>query len=173
MQTLLPQGLPVEFESVSNVTATNSVNLGEVRMVNGEEYLYVYNAGVQQISQGQCAVLSANSGFSVTVSSVTGYDYVIGFAKHATITTGGYGWLVTRGFTKVQNAMASTALAVGDPIVVAGQGGVQGLNVSTTALCGNVGMLAAIGPLGVVVSACASGASANSLAVAYVRCYGT
>lgn len=172
MQSFLVHGLPAEMESVSNVTATNSVNLGEVRFTKGEEYVYVYNAGPQQISQGQLAVLSANSGFSVTVSSVTGYDYVFGVAKNATITTGAYGWLLTRGFTQIQNAMQSTALVVGDPVFVAGQGGVQNLNVSTTALCGLTGLFG-IPPLGVVVSACASGASANSLAQAYVRCFGT
>lgn len=162
---------PIAFESVSAVTATNSVDLGTVRTQGGETYVYVYNAGAQQISVGRCAVLSANSGFSVTVSSVTGYDIPMGFAKHATITTGAYGWLLVRGFTTVKNEMASTAMALGDPIVVAANGGMQQLNVSTTALCGAVGLIG-VPAVGIVVSACASGGTGSSMALAFVRCFG-
>lgn len=160
MQTFLPQGLPVEFESVSSVTATNSVNLGEVRFVNGEEYLYVYNAGAQQIVPGQFAVLSANSGYSVTQSSITGWDFPMGFVKHTTITTGAYGWLLTRGFTVIQNAMASTALAISDLIAPAAGGKVQ--TYTTPSLVTGV-------PFGYVVGSAVSAGSG----LAYVKCFGT
>lgn len=163
MQTLLPQGLPVEVESVSNVTLANSVNLGETRFVNGEEYLYVYNAGVQQISQGQFAVLSANSGFSVTVSSVTGYDMPMGFVKHTTLTTGTYGWLLSRGFTKVQ--LGTNNSATTSDVLFPGAGGLVGtLGQAQSSVTGLVYQ-----PIGYVVSGAASGSSA----LAYVRCYGT
>lgn len=115
---------PVSFESVSAVTATPSVEVGMERVEGDEHYLYVYNAGTSQISVGRCAVASAVSGYSVTVSSISG-DFAVGFCKHATLTTGTYGWLVTRGFVdSVTNAMASTALAAGNPIQVAVDGGV-------------------------------------------------
>lgn len=163
MQTFQTHGLPVEFESVSNVTLANSVNLGETRFISGEEYLYVYNAGVQQISQGNFAVLSANSGYSVTVSSVTGYDLPIGFAKHSTITTGAYGWLLTRGFTKVQ--MTANNSATTSDVLYPGAGGVAGtLGQATSSITGLI-----FQPIGYVVSGAASGSSA----FAYVRCYGT
>lgn len=165
---LLSQGLPVEVESVSNVTLTNSVNLGEVRFVNGEEYVYVYNAGGASITVGYCAVMSANTGFSVTVTSVSGYDYPIGFVKHATIVTAGYGWLLTRGFTTVRNGMASTALVQGDPLIVAANGAVQAYAVSTTAICGITGAFAQA-PIGVVLQATGSAGAGY----AYVRCFGT
>lgn len=164
MQTFNYHNLPVEMESVSNVTATNSVDLGTVRVVGGEEYVYVYNAGLDVIGQGQLAVLSCNSGYSVTASAITAFDLPMGFVKHTTITTGAYGWLLTRGFTKVQNGMVSTALALRDVITPASLGGVQVYFTAT--LC--------TGPIiGTVVSACASGASANSQALAYVRCFGS
>lgn len=115
---------PVCFESVSAVTATPSVEVGTIRIEGDEKYIYVYNAGTTQISVGKCAVASAVSGYSVTVSSISG-DFAIGFAKHATLTTATYGWLVTRGFVdSVTNGMASTALAAGDVIQVAADGAV-------------------------------------------------
>ena len=162
-QTFTPQGLPVHNESVSNVTLTNSVSLGETRFLNGEEYLYVYNAGAQQISVGNFAVLSANSGFSVTISSITGYDLPIGFCKHATITTGAYGWLLTRGFTKAlmtSNQSASTS----DILFPGTQGTVGVLGQAVSSITGQI-----FQPIGYVVSGAASGSSC----FAYVRCYGT
>jgi hypothetical protein len=124
---------PVCFESVSAVTATPSVEVGTVRVEGDEKYIYVYNAGNSQISVGKAAVVSAVSGYSVSVSSVSG-DFAVGFAKHATLTTGTYGWLVCRGFVdSVTNGMASTALAAGDIIQLAADGavakGVTGPNV--------------------------------------------
>lgn len=115
---------PVCFESVSAVTATPSVDVGTLRIEGDEKYVYCYNTGGSQISVGRCATVSAVSGYSVTVSSVSG-DAVVGFVKHATLTTATYGWLVCRGFVdSVTNAMAGTALAAGDVIQAGADGGV-------------------------------------------------
>lgn len=124
---------PVLFEGVSAVTATNSVDLGSRRTVAGAEYIYVYNAGNSQISTGKIAVVSALSGYSVTVSSISG-DFAVGVCKHATLTTGTYGWLLTRGFVdSMTNGMASTAIVAGDVLQVAADGamakGVTGQNI--------------------------------------------
>lgn len=116
---------PVSFESVSSVTATPSVDVGVIRQEGNHKYIYVYNNGGSQISVGRVATLSAVSGYSVTVSSVSG-DVVIGACKHATLTTGTYGWLVVRGFVdNMTNAMASTALAAGDAIQAGVDGGIS------------------------------------------------
>lgn len=163
-QTFNYHALPVEMESVSAVTATNSVDLGTVRVTGGAEYVYVYNAGADVIGLGQIAVLSCNSGYSVTASSITGFDLPIGVCANATIATGSYGWLMTRGFTRVQNGMASTVLALRDVIAPAALGGVQTVLTPTLTT----------GPyIGSIVSACASGSCALSLALAYVRCFGS
>jgi hypothetical protein len=115
---------PVLFESVSAVTATPSIEVGSERVEGDEHYVYVYNAGNSQISVGRVAIASAVSGYSVTVSSISG-DFAVGLVKHATMTTGTYGWLCTRGFVdSVTNGMASTALAAGNPIQVAADGSV-------------------------------------------------
>lgn len=168
MQTFKPMGMPVLNESVSAVTLTNSVNLGETRVHAGEEYVYVYNAGIQQILPGQCAVLSANSGYSVTVSSITMYDYPLGFVKHATIVTGAYGWLLSRGFTSV-NFASNTGGALSDVLMVAAQGNVAAIIAQVSFVCGQ-----ALSPIGYLVSAAATiGASTQTSGLAYVRCYGT
>lgn len=98
---------PVLFESVSSVTATNSVELGSRAVIGGNEYVYAYNTGNAQISQGQMGFLPAathSSQYSVTVSnaaSQSGGLKVVGVAHNATITTGAYGWLLVKGLSLV------------------------------------------------------------------------
>ena len=165
---------PINFESVSNVTATNSVDLGTVRTQGGEEYVFIYNGGSADINVGQFAVLSFNSGYTVTVSSTTGYDVVFGVCKHAAIASSRYGWLLTRGFTTVTNGMASTALAVGDPLYPAAAGKVMALAVTATTALSQLTLYQGASPcIGVIVSACASGGTGSSQALAYVRCFGS
>lgn len=90
-------------ESVSNVTATNSVLPGVQRCDDsGNRYIYVYNTSNSQISQGQFAVLATGvSGYSVSVTNVTLQDLSLGVARNATLTTGTYGWLMYRGFSPI------------------------------------------------------------------------
>lgn len=107
---------PVRMASVSAVTASRGANDPEVgtRCVDGdEEYIYVYNDGDQQIQPTYCAGISTGvSGYSVTLSSLT--DSVgVGVCKHATITTGAYGWLVTKGFANVEMGANNSAAVNG------------------------------------------------------------
>jgi hypothetical protein len=104
-------------EGPSSVTATPSVPLGTYwGDASGNQYVYVYNAGTQQISQGQFAVPATNaSGYSVTASSVTFSDLAMGVARNATLTTATYGWLMYRGFSGLStdtNASFTTGQAV-------------------------------------------------------------
>lgn len=124
---------PIQFESVSAVTATNSVELGTKRSIGDEEYLYVYNAGNSQISKGVLACLAATgvSGYSVSVSCVSG-DFAIGACVHATLTTATYGWLCTRGFVDgMTNGMPSTAIVYGSTLF-ADVNGAVGLGIGAT-----------------------------------------
>jgi hypothetical protein len=96
-------GLQTLFEeSVSSVTATNSIQLGTERWQNGNKYRYIYNKSSSQACPGKAMVYiganaSASSGYSLTVSSTAG-DYDIGgVVYHATIPTGYYGWVVVNG----------------------------------------------------------------------------
>lgn len=120
---------PVVFESVSNVTATNSVDLGTRATVDGRQYCYVYNAGNSQISIGQGAIMTASSGYSVTVSSTTGLDVFVGVCYHSTLTTGTYGWLVTHGHTKIKTPAGS--ICTNGDLLFAGGDGVFGVNPLT------------------------------------------
>ncbi len=103
---------PIRFAGVSQVTATlgsNDPQVGDRCEEGGNSYVFVYNNGTSQISQGYGATVTAATGYSCTVSSITSVDWLLGVCKNATITTNTYGWLVTRGFVTV--VMQSTTSA--------------------------------------------------------------
>ncbi len=119
----------------SHVCATAKAGLGDRITWKGDDYVYVYNAGNSQISPGYGAVLSAVSGYSVTVSSVTEINECACIVKNATATTGDYFWGLTRGFVAVE-ANTTDSLAVGDRIVM-GTNGVHSASTTATALVAN------------------------------------
>lgn len=121
------------FGTVSMVTATLGVNdpeVGTKRIVNDEEYIFVYNAGNSQIVPGDVTTVSGVSGYSVTVSTTTGVDLAAGVCKHATLTTGTYGWLMTRGFGQV-NMHANNSVAAGGLLVCGDEGRFFNQTIST------------------------------------------
>lgn len=123
---------PIRFDSVSMVTATlgtHDPEVGTVVREGDEEYIFVYNAGNSQISVGNGAVVSAVTGYSVTVSSITHTDVPVGVCKHATLTTGTYGWLLRKGFGP---AVAGSSLVAGD-LVCLGVDGKWVAKLATTA----------------------------------------
>lgn len=124
---------PILFESVSGVTATmgaNDAEVGTVVRVGDEEYVKVYNTGTSQISLGRGAVCSGVTGYSVTVSS-TSNDVFVGVCKHATLTTGTYGWLVKKGFVSIQLA-TDVSCAAGAKLIAGVDGAFQGATPSTS-----------------------------------------
>jgi len=124
---------PISFGSVSMVTATLGANDPEVGMTRDdgdEKYIFVYNNGNSQISVGEGATVSAVTGYSVTVSSVTHSDYPVGVCKHATLTTGTYGWLLTRGFSPAK-AGPDSGIATGNALTLGADGRWQAKSNST------------------------------------------
>jgi hypothetical protein len=117
---------PVKFGGVSQVTATRGANdpdLGARCQEGACEYIYVYNDGNSQALVGQAVVLqSGASGYSVTISSVTSADLAIGVVRNATLTTGAYGWVVTKGITYVKMGASSGSVAVNGLIQIADNG---------------------------------------------------
>lgn len=114
MSTMVHLGSEVVYnETVSNVTSTNSVNVGMRRLDDsGNEYVYAYNAGNSQISQGQFGVIcSGASGYSLTVTSVgaASMDLAVGVARNATAATGQYFWAMCRGFSPISTDNVSGA----------------------------------------------------------------
>lgn len=151
------QGLsPVAFEPVSTVTATPSVDLGTRRIVNGEEYVYFYNAMASTATQGIGLTVSGLSGYSLTRSTTASADLVVCFVKHADVPSGSYAWGLVRG---VQQAWFSSTMATGVLIGVGGDG------VVNTFLAGSF-------PTGVCVGKVLSSATANGQGLCYVRCFG-
>lgn len=150
---------PVRFYGVSHVTDTLSSKHPEVgaRMsVGDEDYIWVYNTGANaQIPPGYGAVLSGVTGYSVTVSSTSSADFLVGVCKHATITTGAYGWLVTKGFAPVE--MGADYSAAAGSLLELSDDGTFDIVSNTT---GNVGAC------GKAMEAIASGASGS----AFIKC---
>lgn len=125
---------PIRFGSVSMTTATlgpNDPKVGDRATVGGNSYIFVYNAGGQEIKKGYGAVVSGVSGYSVTVSSTVSLLVGVGVAV-ASIATGYYGWLQTYGFAQVHNT--SAAVAKGEGLSLAG----DGLFVNTSGITGPV-----------------------------------
>jgi hypothetical protein len=125
--------IEANFAGVSQVTASLGVNdpeVGQMLRSGDEEYIFVYNAGGSDITPGDAAVVSAVSGYSVTVSSTTAVDFAIGVCKHATLTAGTYGWLMTRGFGQV-NMHANNSVAAGGMLVCGDAGKFFNKTIST------------------------------------------
>lgn len=124
---------PLRFVSPSFTTSSlgaNDPKVGDLCHHGNEMYRFVYNAGNSQISTGQGAILSAVSGYSVTVSSTTSVDLLVGICKHATIATGYYGFLVVQGFTNVVMS-ANTGSARGSILILAADGNFTEKTIST------------------------------------------
>ena len=111
MAALAVHGGPALEESVSQVTATPSVQVGTRRMYQGEEYVYCYNSGGAQASVNLgVKLVTGASGYSVAQTSVTDvFNPLVGVVKHSTMAAGDYGWVMTRGFATVKVVSAMTA----------------------------------------------------------------
>ena len=162
---------PVGFGSldgarfVSHVTADSlkkTAQLGARVIYKGEEYVYVYNNGGSDASIGRVMILSLLSGYSLTVSSVSGNGIPMGVVKHNSIPAGNYGWLLVRGISPV--AMEST-LATGILIAMGSDGGV--LTYPTSANTDTLKYQL----LGTVISS-GTGISTTGLGQAYIKCWG-
>lgn len=125
---------PVQMNGVSMVTGSLGVNdpeVGTIVRAGDEEYIFVYNAGNSQISPGYLAVVSAVTGYSVTVSSVAASgDIPVGVCVHATLTTGTYGYLLKKGFCNFK-ATADSGVVAGARLIP-GDDGVWGSPTTTS-----------------------------------------
>ena len=102
---------PVVEESVSQVTASPSVEPGTRRFEKGEEYVYCYNSGGGQASVNLgVKFVTGASGYSIAATSLTDvFNPCVGVVKHSTMAAGDYGWVMTKGFATVKLVSASTA----------------------------------------------------------------
>ena len=155
------EGSVLYTESVSAVTATNSVALGSRRTYGGASYVYVYNAGTATMPAGAGAILSANSGYSVLVSSSLG-DRCAGVVVHSDIAAGKYGWICTRGPVTVTLGAGEgvIAAALGNGISLSTAGAFTGVIVTAGTIC--TGQTARAAQCGVVTTALAESASGQA-----------
>lgn len=148
---------PVRFGTLSMVTATlgpNDPELGTECLEGGLRYVFVYNGGNSQISPGYGVVLqSAATNYTCTVSAVTSADLVVGVVRHATITTGAYGWVVQRGITNIQMGATSGSVASRGLVEI----GANGVFVPVSNTTGN--QAGAIGQALAAISSSASGSA--------------
>ena len=152
---------PVRFSSASFTTTALGANdpaLGDFCEEGGRRYVFVYNDGGASAAAGYGVVLNSGAtGYSVTVTSVTSADFLIGVVRNATLTTGAYAWVVCRGITPVQLG-ANFSAAVRQNLELGAAGVFAGASNTT----GN-------GPVvGQCLVAAASAASTN----AFVSCFG-
>lgn len=130
-------------ESVSQVTATNSVQLGSERWYNGNIYRYIYNKSSSQACPGYAMVYiganaSASSGNSLTVSSVGGDFDLGGIVEHATIPAGYCGWVLVNGV--VAGCETSSGTTAGYHVALAADGRFRSPSATTGNLYPHVGV---------------------------------
>lgn len=151
---------PVVFESVSNVTTTPSVQLGTVRVYEGETYEYVYAAGAVNVGYG--AAYTGTSGYTVQATGAVSGEGCAGICKHATIPASSYGWLLKKGVVDVINGMAGSAIVAADIVYMATDGKFcSGRGQPATSATDFIGGW----PVGKVLSAGASGGTGASLSL--------
>lgn len=154
---------PVAFESVSNVTTTNSVELGTIRMYAGEYYEYVY--ALQTISMGVGCAYSGTSGHSVIATGVVSGEHCAGVCKHESITSGKYGWILKKGVVDMRNAKAGSVPVLTESAYLGSDGGFicERTTITNAVAHGHV--------IGKVLSAGASGDTGASYSLMYISVF--
>jgi hypothetical protein len=117
-------------ESVSAVTATNSVALGSMRIENGKEFRYVYNAGTTA-AVGYGVIQSASSAYTVTVSAAVG-DRCFGVVTNVAIPSSYYGWVQTRGPAHVYVGGDHASAATGGGLYLIANGAFAAVTTGAT-----------------------------------------
>lgn len=114
--------------------------LGAKHLKNGNEYVYVYAA--KTVGTGQYCVLEPNgtsitSGYTVTVSNASQAGWLAGVAQ-ATIATGYYGFIMTKGVSYVTTDSGEVSAAPGVDLCLGTNGGfvAAGATFSTAARFG-------------------------------------
>ena len=132
-------GLQQVFEeSVSAVTATNTVELGTERWQDGVKCIYVYNKSTSTAAVKHGVVYSASSGYSVTVSCVAAAGTrCAGVVVHTELDPSDYGWIAVKGNVHVTSSGLS-AIVQGDKIYMDGETGTFGRPTGGTGWTGHV-----------------------------------
>lgn len=128
---------------VSSTTTTPGVNdpeIGTRKLVGGVEYMFVYNANNSAVSVGLgvTVVTNASSPYSITITTVTSLDMVVGVG-HVSIATAAYGWVVTKGRCTVKAMATSGTILENEPFYIAANGLFAPASNTTGTDCNYVG----------------------------------
>lgn len=124
---------PIRFVGPSfttNSLGPNDPKVGDVARIGDENYVFVYNTSSSTANVGDGVIVTGVSGYSITPSSTTSVDLLVGVVKHAAIAAGYYGYVCTRGFSQV-NMGANLSAAAGGLLVLAADGKFSNKTIST------------------------------------------
>lgn len=162
---------PVHFRGVSFTTDTLSGNMpavGDRMAFAGDEYIFVYHDCNSDIAPTYFVQLqSGATGYSVTITNATNTGLPVGLVKHATLTTGAYGWVMTKGFGTVEMTANSGTVAVNGPLTVGVDGTAAPAIIQTETTSTEGAHLELMTPIGQAMAAIVSSASG----AAYVSLY--
>ncbi len=135
------------FLPVSSTTATlgpNDPELGTRQVRGGVEYMFVYNANNSAVSVGLgvTPVTACSSPYSITITTVTSSDLVVGIG-HVAIATGAYGWVVTKGRCTVKAMATSGTIAENELFYIAANGVFAPVSGATGTECNYIGKASA------------------------------
>jgi len=124
---------PIYMESVSASTATPSVELGSRRTDStGNEYIYVYNHGVETYPGRAVYLKTAASGYTVSVTNTAAQvGQYAGGVHHSTLLAASYGWIMTRGLCAVGPDTNEASFDAGEYITVGVDDGYVGVDNAT------------------------------------------
>lgn len=117
----------VKVEHVSEASADAKYSLGAKHLKDGNEYVYVYNGGNSVIGTGKYCVLqqsssSFTSGYTVTVTNASLAGVMAGVAQN-TISTGYYGFVMTKGASLIAPDSGEVSANVGVDLALGTDGG--------------------------------------------------
>lgn len=144
---------PILEESVSAVTATNSVELGTRRIIDGDEYVYCYNNTGSLATAGALMIQSAVSGYSLTRSTTIVTDYPMVAVKNVEVPAGSYFWGLVRGSVNLM----SIAMSAGEALTTGADGNAKTMVTGYT------------GPL---IGRCITVSTASARPLCFVRLWG-
>ena len=132
---------PVYFESVSACTLDPSVELGSRRTDStGNEYVYVYNHGVETYP-GKCVYLkTASSGYTVSVTNTAAQvGQFAGGIQHSTLLSSSYGWIMVKGLCAVAPDTNQASFNSGEYLTVGVDDGYVGVDTATLSTGSRIG----------------------------------
>lgn len=117
----------VKDEDLSVASSEARFSLGARHSKSGNEYCYIYNGGNSVIGTGKYCVLqqsssSFTSGYTCTVTNASLAGWMAGVAQN-TISTGYYGFVMTKGVSVVSTDSGEVSANVGVDLALGTDGG--------------------------------------------------